>query len=245
MSLFNWFSAKSRTTHAPHADDSRRAAGGSSRAAPSPVQEADSPDDTGRRPQRHARREQLYIAIREAMTRAGVLSASYKFKVLSLDTRGNEFLVMMDLARDSGVPAEQLGEVEVLIIHNARVRFEITVAGVYWRADEAATVGQPLVPATASQLVPPPEPAARPPAKVAPSSAAVRYDPIQAEELAAFRQALNAASTDRAASPSSRVPRADKGRGREPSYALLTGFEDTELAPSAPVLSATQYGDLA
>ena len=31
---------------------------------------------------RHTAREQLYVAIREAMTRAGVLSASYKFKVL-------------------------------------------------------------------------------------------------------------------------------------------------------------------
>lgn len=37
-----------------------------------------------------------------AMTRAGVLSASYKFKVLSLDRLGSEFLVMMDLTRVVG-----------------------------------------------------------------------------------------------------------------------------------------------
>ena len=32
-----------------------------------------------RKVKRHARREQLYGAIRESMTRAGMLSASYKF----------------------------------------------------------------------------------------------------------------------------------------------------------------------
>jgi hypothetical protein len=29
--------------------------------------------------------EELYVAIRESMTRSGVLSSSFKFKVLSLD----------------------------------------------------------------------------------------------------------------------------------------------------------------
>src|SRR5574343_431788 len=44
----------------------------------------------------------LYTVVRDAMVRAGVLSASYKFKVLSLDQRGRQFLVMMDLAREYG-----------------------------------------------------------------------------------------------------------------------------------------------
>ena len=49
-----------------------------------------------------ARRELLYAVVRDAMTRAGVLSAGYKFKVLSLDARGRQFLVMVDLARNHG-----------------------------------------------------------------------------------------------------------------------------------------------
>ena len=49
-----------------------------------------------------ARRELLYAVVREAMVRAGVLSSSYKFKVLSLDPRGRQFLVMVDLAHGAG-----------------------------------------------------------------------------------------------------------------------------------------------
>jgi hypothetical protein len=44
------------------------------------------------------RREMLYAVVREAMVRAGVLSSTYKFKVLSLDPRGRQFMVMVDLA---------------------------------------------------------------------------------------------------------------------------------------------------
>jgi hypothetical protein len=33
------------------------------------------------------------------MTRAGILSSSYKFKVLSLDSRSDQYLIMMDLGR--------------------------------------------------------------------------------------------------------------------------------------------------
>jgi hypothetical protein len=46
------------------------------------------------------------------MTRAGVLSASYKFKVLSLDQRGNEFIVMMDLAKAFNGQPEQLAKLK-------------------------------------------------------------------------------------------------------------------------------------
>ena len=47
------------------------------------------------RPDQFARREMLYVVIRESMMRAGILSAAYKFKVLSLDRKGRRFLVMM------------------------------------------------------------------------------------------------------------------------------------------------------
>src|SRR5262245_18297963 len=53
-----------------------------------------------RKSERMARRELLYGVVRECMMRASVLSASYKFKVLSLDSRGRQFLVMVDLARE-------------------------------------------------------------------------------------------------------------------------------------------------
>lgn len=255
MSFFNWFSGKSSQAPKSAAHEGQKRAGLTGRDKPSsPASvpqrlsaEPATPAEAGKL-KRHARREQLYVAIREAMTRAGVLSASYKFKVLSLDQRGNEFIVMMDLAKAFNGQPEQLGEIEALIIQHARVRFEITVPAVYWRMDEMAIVSKPA-PLSASDA----GPVAAPQANAAPAPVkppAPRYEPIQADEVAAFKQALLAASAEGpAAAPEKGVkvksgPRAP----RQPhSYTLLTGFEDTEMPPesnSSPALSSTQYGDL-
>ena len=247
MSFFNWFSGKSREAHKSSAPEGQRRASPAGREkSSSPLSvpqrlsaEAATPAEAGK-VKRHARREQLYVAIREAMTRAGVLSASYKFKVLSLDQRGNEFIVMMDLAKAFGGQPEQLGEIETLIVQNAKARFEITVPAVYWRMDEVAAVGKPALSAQdAVQTAALHVEAAAAPAKPAP-----RYEPIQADEVAAFKQALLAASAHGpAAAPENGV----KVKSGPRSYTLLTGFEDTEMPPeaiSSPALSSTQYGDL-
>ncbi|SDO13661.1 hypothetical protein [Polaromonas sp. JS666] len=270
MSFLNWFSSKPSPVKPSPAEEQRRASAARDKSPLSvpgrlPV-EAAAPGD-GAKLKRHARREQLYVAIRESMTRSGVLSASYKFKVLSLDQRGNEFLVMMDLAKAFGRPSEQLGEIETLIIQNAKARFEITVPAVYWRIDETAVVVKPkpstqdapqsaAVPVAAAAAVVPavPDAAAKPAKPPTP-----RYEPIQADEVAAFKQALLAASAQGpAAAPEKGVKDAKEARevkeakeaarskGGPRSYALLTGFEDTEMpdSPSSPALSSTQYGDL-
>jgi hypothetical protein len=239
MSFLNWFSSKPYPAKSASTDDHKRPAAGREKpAAPIPQRvpaEINGGGDTGKI-KRHARREQLYIAIREAMTRAGVLSASYKFKVLSLDQRGNEFLVMMDLAKAFGGQPEQLTEIETLIVQNAKARFEITVPAVYWRMDEVAVVAKPRLnhPDGASQ-----SDAAAKPAK----PATPRYEPIQADEVAAFKQALQAAS---AQGPGAAAENGVKVKSGPRSYTMLTGFEDTEMPdlPSSPALSSTQYGDL-
>jgi hypothetical protein len=185
----------------------------------------------GNKLKRHARREQLYVAIREAMTRGGVLSASYKFKVLSLDQSGNEFLVMLDLGKAFDGTPEQLGAIEALIVQNAKARFEITVPAVYWRMDSVAT---------SKSARHADEPAMAPAAHAKPRDA---YEPIRSEEVAAFKKVLLAASAHK----STAAAESDlKSHGSARSYTLLTGFEDTETAEqaSAPALSATQYGDL-
>ena len=71
----------------------------------------------------------------------------------------------------------------------------------------------------------------------------MRRDPLEADEVAAFRQALLAAS---ARAPLSALDSGEKPPRKASSYTLLTGFEDTELPESAasPALSKTQYGDL-
>ena len=199
-----------------------------------------------RRTRRHARREQLYVAVREAMTRSGVLAASYRFKVLSLDQLGNEFLVMVDLSMDFEDITSQLGAMEAMIVQNAKARFAITVPTVYWRMDtaHAPAPGKPL---PAKELEKPPAQALATdapiglPARVV--RAAVRHDPLEADEVAAFRRALLAASTK---APLNALETATKARRGVSSYTLLTGFEDTELPESAAsaALSKTQYGEL-
>lgn len=204
------------------------------------------PGTDERRTRRHARREQLYVAVREAMTRSGVLAAAYRFKVLSLDQLGNEFLVMVDLSVDFESITGQLGAMEALILKNAKARFAITVPAVYWRMDTAQAPGKPL----------PGKELEKPSVQVAvavadaqtglsgrAARAAIRHDPLEADEVAAFRLALLVAS---AKAPANALETAAKAKRGVSSYTLLTGFEDTELPESAnsPALSKTQYGDL-
>ena len=221
-----------------------------------------------RKGERMARRELLYGVVRESMANAGVLSSSYKFKVLSLDARGRQFLVMVDLARSSGGETARLAEIEALIAQGAKGRHDIIVTAVYWRTNEHVAIGDPAGRAprsTSSRPAPldsqpgalephpvPVNPQPAPPA-AAPRS---RFEPIQADEVAAFKRALAAGAANPAAAAAASVgvahgasAKSFDGTGKHgpQSYTLLTGFEDTEMPDSdqrTPALSGTQYGEL-
>jgi hypothetical protein len=255
MSLFNWlFPARS-----PKALADKDAAGGNGQSA-------------SRKNERMARRELLYAVVRESMTRAGVLSASYKFKVLSLDPRGSQFLVMVDLARTSGAETARLAEIEARVAQAAKTRHDIIVTAMYWRTAEHVAVGGAALlsqkAGTDSQPAPldsqpgalasRPAPLDSPPS---PGAAAARrtsspYEPIQADEVVAFKRALAAgvlhpAAVAAAAAGVSHGASAKSfdgsGRHGPQSYTLLTGFEDTEMPDAdrrTAALSGTQYGDL-
>ncbi|MFZ2294791.1 MAG: hypothetical protein WB542_12100 [Polaromonas sp.] len=234
MSFFNWFSGRSRSATSAAKSDATRTHSSRDKSGVASLQRlAPEPGSLGDdRIKRHARREQLYVAIREAMTRSGVLSASYKFKVLSLDQQGDQFLVMMDLARVAGDPESQLGEIEALIVRNAKSRFSVTVSAVYWRLNDGAAVRAPGLHSPAMLRAATPLKPATP-----------RHEPIQKDEVVAFQQALQAASA------LGRSPGAQKGvktRGGLRSSGQRNDFADTEMfeSASAPVLSNTQYGDL-
>ena len=260
MALFNWFSGKSNSIkkaqqpgsaplakHASAGQDALQTAlAASSRPAPDAVNRSEV-----RKAKRHVRREQLYSAIRQAMTRAGVLSASFKFKVLSLDQRGDQFLVMMDMHPSLGLPEKKLADSEALIIDTAKSQFEILVTAVYWRVDAAAEPGglnasgfhskpAPLTSTPASLPVPHamPTPMPIPSAK----KPVTRFEPIEDDEVTAFKHALAASAEHHPAA----LDTAGKNRSGLRSFTLITGFEDTEMSESAavPALSATQYGDL-
>jgi hypothetical protein len=234
-----------------------------------------------RKTERIARRELLYGVVRQAMMRSGVLSASYKFKVLSLDARGRQFMVMVDLAHEYGGDTNGLAEIEAMIAQSAKARHDIIVTAVYWRMNEHVAVGVPAsrsLRGTPSQPAPleshpaaldsiPPAGDSTPaaldsaPSPLVPLAAAQqrtpsRYEPIEADEVAAFKRALAAGVAKPAAVAAKEVAgapgasaRAFDGSGKHgpQSYTLLTGFEDTEMSDAEvrmPALSGTQYGEL-
>lgn len=289
MSLFSWFTRKLKPQaprvaaatpgQLPAHGDLEAARNGKSALPHAPA----SSSDQVRRGERTERRELLYTAVRDAMVRAGVLSAGYKFKVLSLDQRGAQFLVMMDLAPEYSGDMERLAEIETLIAQSAKARFDIVVPAIYWRTNPQIVVGTavrlaatatqapvrvpefaaPAMPATplvgraaAAERQPAPVVAARPAPLVPPSSAPAapvmpgagpQFDPIEADEVAAFKQALAHAAT--------RAPAVEPGVAKRsgpllPPTPVLTGFEDTVMpgqegrGAGGSDLSSTQYGEL-
>ena len=103
-----------------------------------------------RKSQRLERRELLYSVVRESMARVGILSSSYKYKVLSLDPRGRQYMIMMDLPAEMAREVSRLAEIETVVTQNAKTRHDIVVTAVYWRINmqsKSAKVEKPKPPA--------------------------------------------------------------------------------------------------
>ncbi len=239
MSLFSWLSREKPAKE--QAENSQ-----TSRTVPDRLPPG-AREGGNRKTERMARRELLYSVIRESMARAGVLSASYRFKVLSLDAAGRQFLIMIDLASNDKADWDMQTEIEAAIVQRAKSRHELTVSAVYWRRNDQVGVGAQRAPAVRQQgsAQPAPsqpaelEPESEPPPVASPVGRA-GFDPIQAEEMEAFRAALA-----NGIGSSGQAPLAEAAAPREKNYTLLTGFEDTELKDqSTRTLSATQSGDL-
>ena len=306
MSLFSWFTRKPAAPKPRYAGEPSGLLNADATVPLSggrqgkPLIAALPPDHAAnRKNERMERRELLYTVVRDAMVRAGVLSAGYKFKVLSLDQRGRQFLVMMDLAREYGGETVRLSEIEALIAQTAKSRFDILVTAVYWRIHDHVAVGIPQksgTPQGAGLQAPPPQARRAPPApaaapapayparpasaaplrpsvaRPAPGAAAVvpaalavasatpavsgavavppmapRFEPIEADEVAAFKRALANAAGAAAAPTAAARPGVPVRSGPLLPPSVPTGFEDTEMpgadAP-APDLSSTQYGEL-
>ena len=187
-----------------------------------------------RRGRRVLRRQQLFAIVRESMIRGGVISTSYTFKVLALDNNGDSFLVLMDLALGSkDMPDEYLLEIERWIEQSAKARHDLLVRSVYWRrvaqAKQAGVALRASVPVQVRREAEVSAPAPLMPAAPARAPASV-YDPVSADEIAAFRRALQAAPASvPAASPAAPVH-------HQPAAPEFTsGFA---------ALSETQYGKM-
>ncbi|MDD0839509.1 hypothetical protein PSQ40_13070 [Curvibacter sp. HBC61] len=264
MSLFAWLFGRktprrpAAVSAAPSTDKSRPGAGKRSQKAWVDVGPAPAPSTVkhkaDHKAERLQQRELLYTVVRDTMVRVGVLSSRYKFKVLSLDSHGRQFMVMMDVAPEVAADSVRLSEIEVLLAQTAKARHQILVTSVYWRANNQVSTGV-LPPrgagalsavGSATEPAAPSFPSAVPAAPRAPAAqghaAAPRFEPIQAEEVAAFHRALAEMGAQAPALAQS-VQSGPRLAGR------LTGFEDTEMPEDADdsrpqSLSTTQYGDL-
>jgi len=245
MSLLNWFSKKSpapppqplESSGLGHVDATVPfSASGKPRGR---VPSMPPGSAANRKNERLERRELLYSVVREAMIKAGVLSSTYKFKVLSLDSRGRQYLIMMDMARQYAGETARLAEIEGLIAQHAKARHDILVTAVYWRINEHVTAGLSRVSAPSASA---PIPLTKRPAETAPTPVSPPprpgYEPLHPEEVAAFKLALASAAPTPLVAPGEIV----KSGRRNP--APMPTFEDTELDDRPSPLSGTQYGDL-
>lgn len=239
MSIFSWlFGSKSKGRTADgegtHHSEGMR------------VKDSRPPDSQSghRKSERLERRELVYEVVRDAMLRAGVLAASYKFKVLSLDAKGIQYVIMMDLIERLAGDTVRLAEIEALIAQSAKIRHGILVTAVYWRINQPVTSGLSSHPSSqvASSGTAPVFSRPTRPATAAIVAAGPRYEPLQKDEIAAFKKALASATPPTQAAAAGQVV---KSRRRNP--APVEDFQDTHLVDPnerASPLSATQYGDL-
>lgn len=136
------------------------------------------------------RREMLFDSVKSTMESRGILSASYRFKVVRADKRGHSFVVMVDLSTDfmDGEQGQQrplmaLGDA---IRKNALSRYGIGVPAVYWRVNEEIKGFDPQRGEDTNPGTSTPE-AIR-------SSNLRKYERATAQELAAFESAWQKSS---------------------------------------------------
>jgi hypothetical protein len=245
MSLFHWFTKKK--AEQPVSYSKRAGLDNIDVSKPFQSSDQDRPkaqvppgSPANRKSERLERRELLYTVVRESMIRVGVLSSKYKFKVLSLDSRGSKYLIMMDLAEQHVGEVSRLTEIEGLIAQSAKARHNILVTAVYWRINEHVMSG--LIQRPDIDSVPAPLLTPRPP-DVTQSAALpkLRHEPLLPDKVEeAFIQALSVAPKPQKLFSPGEIVRSGR---KNPTP--TSSFADTEFLDEAQMpLSGTQYGNL-
>ncbi|MDR3371980.1 hypothetical protein [Rhodoferax sp.] len=244
MSLFSWLFSKPAPLP-PSSSSADPVKSTPPRPAPSPA-----PIDplTDLKQQRHERREHLYDVVRSVMLRSEVLASRYKFKVLSLDARGRQFLVMIDLLGDEVLAPTRWPAVEQLMSMTAAQRHDLQIKSVYWRLAPPATGTMPASTAVPRTPVNAAVPAVATAAIATPTSEPETsrrhaYDPIEQEEVMAFKKAISASTPSEALLPENGQMVTSGPRKPAPP----PGYEDTQLLEpddAGSPLSRTQFGGL-
>lgn len=256
MSILNWFFKNKRQASGGAATENKQRASvgaaapqsASDRSGGAKPEQSQTNQVASRKAERLQRRELLYSVVRDTMIRAGLLAASYRFKVLSLDAHGRRHLIMMDLANGVALDSVRFAEIEAVLAQAAKAQHGILVTAVYWRVNEPVTTGQsrtPLGPVAKKVAAKPDMPSAAVPDisldAVPARSPDIRFDPIHEDEVAAFNRALASATNDAGASDRSPPP-----PGKHHA-ALDDEFESTQVINPSDIglpMSTTQYGDL-
>ncbi len=239
MSFLRWFGKKEQANYAATTPGSDMLQGDATLPLSSaliPPRPQPVPD---RKSERHERRDLLYGVVRECMTAAGLLSSTYKFKVLSLDSSGRKYLIMMDIPRDYFARSAQFSELEGAIARAAKDRHDLLVTAVYWRMNElgaasvSPTTGTQAAPSSQTRTTPR---AVRPPSAPVPVADSLAMKELD-EEVKAFKQAL--ASGELNAATFTSLDDDGESTNREGS-----DFSDTVPYERAPNLGPTQFGRL-
>lgn len=240
MSILNWFS-KNKPAKTASVGDGLGLGGVDVTASLPAAREAN------RKTARLERRQLLYGVVRDSMISAGVLAASYKFKVLSLDAAGRQYVIMMDLTNKAASNTLHLADIEGLMVQAAKLRHDLLVTAVYWRVHDQSTLGMPSNQATPVTQIPKmgseSKTASQPEDQEGAHKQMSRFEPLQQDEVAAFKRALAGASS----MPLSASGQIVTSGRRNPAPAPAPEFEDTQMVdPDERVspLSVTQYGDL-
>lgn len=132
------------------------------------------------------RREMLFDSVKATMESRGILSASYRFKVVRADKRAHSFVMMVDLSTDfmenEQGQQKSLAALGALIRKNALARYGLGVPAVYWRVNEELRSLDPQraeAIATSDNIS----------AEAMRASNLRRYERATAQELAAFEAA--------------------------------------------------------
>ena len=240
MSFFSWFGkrkAATETVSSPPSD-----LGASDATVPLQYTPPDkSAPGNDRKSERLQRRELLYGIVRESMTAAGLLSSTYKFKVLSLDSSGRQYLIMMDVPREYMTDPEHFVNLEGAIARSAKERFDMLVTAVYWRVNDMVSVRPaptPVMPA--ARVVASSLPASPAPKGATPSPAsAAPDDEVSVDEVLAFKRAVAAAASSAAPARQGEVVRSTR-RNPVPE----PDFSDTEPFDTNSPLGPSQFGGL-
>ena len=178
---------------------------------------------------KQVRREMVYQSVRENLVLLEIISGMYKFKAVGLDERQHRFMVVIDVATGfvakRGGTVMRLNDVEKFLAERTFAQYGVRIDAIYWRFHPGiSNFVRGARPGDSSKAVPKPAPAPVPPAAIKPVS---RHEPVSAQEMKAFEQAI--------------------ARGIKPPPLHLGELEyHSDLAPldDVPAAGGTQYGSL-